>query len=137
MPSTVVFLFTRDLRVHDNPTLQAACGAADRVLPLFVLDDAILSSPCNAPTRAHFLAGALHDLDASLKQLGTNGLVVRRGGVAVETAAVAAEVGADEVHLSADWSGYAQRRQRRLAARLGDDGRRLRHRRRFLEARGR
>jgi len=126
LASTAVLLFTRDLRVHDNPTLHAACRAADRVLPLFVLDETILASPYNAPNRAHFLAGALRDLDANLKQLGANGLVVRRGDVAAEAAQVAAEVGADEVHLSADWSGYAQRRQLRLAARLGDDGRRLR-----------
>ncbi|MBA3718907.1 MAG: deoxyribodipyrimidine photo-lyase, partial [Nocardioidaceae bacterium] len=114
MPSTAVLLFTRDLRLHDNPTLHAACRAADRVVPLFVLDEAILSSPYNAPNRAHFLAGALRDLDANLVQLGANGLVVRGGDVAAEAAAVAAEVGADEVHLSADWSGYAQRRQLRL-----------------------
>ena len=126
MASTAVLLFTRDLRVHDNPTLYAACRAADRVLPLFVLDEMILASPYNAPNRAHFLAGALRDLDAGLKRLGTNGLVVRRGDVIEETAAVATEVGADEVHLSADWSGYAQRRQLGLAARLNDDDRRLR-----------
>jgi len=35
---TAVVLFTRDLRVHDNPALAAACANADRVVPLFVLD---------------------------------------------------------------------------------------------------
>lgn len=36
-----VLLFTRDLRVHDNPALAAALEAAETVLPLFVLDDGI------------------------------------------------------------------------------------------------
>ena len=35
---TAVVLFTRDLRVHDNPALATACANAERVVPLFVLD---------------------------------------------------------------------------------------------------
>jgi hypothetical protein len=38
--SIAVALFTRDLRVHDNPVLTAA-AEADTVIPLFVLDSAI------------------------------------------------------------------------------------------------
>lgn len=124
--STAVVLFTRDLRVHDNPTLHRAVNDADEVVPLFVLDDRIIGSSYNSPNRAGFLAGALHDLDASLKRLGADGLVVRRGDVVEETGAVVDEAGADQVHLSADWSGYAQRRRRRLADRLSESGRGLR-----------
>ena len=40
-----VVLFTRDLRVHDQPALAAATRAAERVLPLFVLDDGLTGSP--------------------------------------------------------------------------------------------
>jgi deoxyribodipyrimidine photo-lyase len=47
--STAIALFTRDLRVHDNPTLAGAADSADRVLPVFVLDDAILGSRYLAP----------------------------------------------------------------------------------------
>ena len=36
-----VVLFTRDLRVHDNPALSTAARAAERVVPLFVHDPAI------------------------------------------------------------------------------------------------
>jgi deoxyribodipyrimidine photo-lyase len=42
--STAIALFTRDLRVHDNPMLTAAVNAADHVVPLFVHDDALVSS---------------------------------------------------------------------------------------------
>ncbi len=38
--SIAVALFTRDLRVHDNPVLTAT-AEADAVIPLFVLDSAI------------------------------------------------------------------------------------------------
>ena len=39
-----VVLFTRDLRVHDNLALSTAAREAERVVPLFVFDDAILGS---------------------------------------------------------------------------------------------
>ena len=44
-----IVLFNRDLRVHDNPAL-AAAARAGRVVPLFVLDEAILSRALRAPT---------------------------------------------------------------------------------------
>ena len=82
-----IVLFTRDLRVHDNPALHAACEECERVVPLFVLDDAVLAV-FGAPNRVAFLLGALRDLDVSLRGLGA-GLVVRRGEVAAEVARVA------------------------------------------------
>ena len=79
---TAIALFTRDLRVHDNPTLQGAIDSAEQVLPVFVLDDAILGSAYLAPNRTSFLVDALRDLDESLKQRGADGLVIRRGDTA-------------------------------------------------------
>ena len=117
MPSTALVLFTRDLRVHDNPAL-AAAAEADAVVPLYVLDDAILRSRYNRPNRAAFLADSLADLDASLRGLGA-GLVIRRGVVADEVARVAEAVDASEVHVAADYSRHAVRRQRQLSAALG------------------
>ena len=35
---TAVVVFTRDLRLHDNPTLRAALDEAETVLPLFSAD---------------------------------------------------------------------------------------------------
>jgi deoxyribodipyrimidine photolyase len=40
----VVVLFTRDLRLHDHPALAAAVDRGERVVPLFVLDDAVLAA---------------------------------------------------------------------------------------------
>jgi deoxyribodipyrimidine photo-lyase len=122
--SVAIVLFTRDLRVHDNPTLAVAARGADSVVPLFVLDSTILGGIANRPNRAAFLVAALRDLDAALRARGA-GLVVRSGDVVAETAALADQVGADVVHVSGDASGYAQRRQERLSQRLVADGRRL------------
>nr|WP_221440588.1 deoxyribodipyrimidine photo-lyase [Jiangella mangrovi] len=121
MEKTAVVLFTRDLRVRDHPALAAACEHADRVVPLFVLDDAILGGRFAAPNRAAFLARALADLREQLRQRGGD-LVLRRGDVVEETIAVVAEAGATALVCSADVSGYAQRRERRLAGACAQQG---------------
>jgi len=72
---TAIVLFTRDLRVHDNPALAVACAAAERVVPLFVHDPAIRSNP----TRHRFLAACLADLRAGLRAgLRTRGVYRQR-----------------------------------------------------------
>jgi DNA photolyase-like FAD binding protein/DNA photolyase len=48
--SVTIALRTRDLRVHDNPVLYAACHAATQVVPLFVLDTAILTGGAITPS---------------------------------------------------------------------------------------
>lgn len=113
---TAVVLFTRDLRIHDNPALAAAVEAAEAVLPLFVLDDAIGSTRYGAAAnRRAFLLESLADLDASLRRLG-GALDVRSGDVVAETVRAAREVRATTVFASADVSPYAVERERRLAA---------------------
>ena len=107
---SAVVLFTRDLRVHDHPALAQAVDEAEFVVPLFVFDEALASSP----NRTRFLLDSLGDLRNSIRRLGGT-LAVRRGDVVAETMRVVAEVGAEAVFLSADVSAYAQARQQRLA----------------------
>ncbi|MCW2902687.1 MAG: deoxyribodipyrimidine photolyase [Streptosporangiaceae bacterium] len=123
--ATAIALFTRDLRVRDNAVLTAAACSSGEVVPLFVLDEGILGGKFNRPNRARFLAESLADLDESLRRLGS-GLVVRRGDVVTEVLALARRTDATEVFASADVSGYAQRRQQRLARELGRERRGLR-----------
>ena len=111
-------MLTRDLRVHDNPTLHAATVGAATVVPLFVLDEAILRSAYNRPNRARFLVECLHDLDAGLRKRGA-GLVVRRGEWVSEVAEIVETTGAEAVHVSGDVSRYSRRRVEALRERLG------------------
>lgn len=99
--------------MHDNPALTAAVAAAGHVVPLFVLDDAVLG-PVAAPNRLAFLGEALHDLSASC----AGALVVRRGETVAELVRLAREVDAPAVFLAEDASAFAQRRARRLAEHL-------------------
>ena len=111
--STVVVLFTRDLRVNDHPALDAAAEGSADVVPVFVFDDELLAG-FGAPNRVAFLLEALADLRSSLASRGS-GLVVRRGSTIVEVLRVAAETGAGGIHVSEDVSAFAQARQTRLS----------------------
>ena len=95
---TAVVLFTRDLRVHDNPALAAAHREAGRVVHLFVRD-ASFPAP---PRRLAFLERLLAEIPD---------LRVAQGDPVEEVARFAPDV----VHCAEDASPYARRRERRLA----------------------
>lgn len=107
-----VMVFTRDLRVRDNPALRAA--ASGPVVPLFVLDDDILSSRFARPNRVGFLVEALSDLDVSLRDRGGR-LVVGRGRWVDEVLRAARAVGAATIHVADDMSAFARHRTDTLA----------------------
>jgi deoxyribodipyrimidine photo-lyase len=106
---TAIVVFTRDLRMRDNPALHQAYRRARQVVPLFVADPAI-SAP---PNRACFLAESLADLRESLRERGAD-LVLRHGDPAAEVIKLAAEVGATAVYLADDVSHYAAARRHAL-----------------------
>jgi deoxyribodipyrimidine photo-lyase len=112
MMNTSIILFTRDLRVSDNPALAAACRS-ERVVPLFVFDDVILAGSFGVPNRVWFLVDCLADLRVSLRRLGGD-LVVRRGDPAAEVARLARHTGAGSLFLADERSGYGTRRLNRL-----------------------
>ena len=109
---TAVVLFTRDLRVHDNPALAAACANAEQVVPLFVLDPALAGL---SPNRDRFLHQGLADLRETLRDRGGD-LVVRdrRPGRRDDQAGRRGRRRRASA-LAADVSAYARRR--RAAAR--------------------
>lgn len=106
-------MFTRDLRVRDNPVLAGALAGAAKVVPCFVTDDAMPASAQRAPNRYGFLVESLVALDRALRERGA-ALVVRRGDWVREVLALARAAGARSVHVARDVSGYAQRRLARL-----------------------
>jgi len=105
-----IVLFTRDLRVRDNPALAMACARARHVLPLFVFDPA-LAVP---PNRARFLAESVAVLRAELRERGGD-LVIRQGEPVSEVIRLARQTAAEAVFVAADVSRYAAQRQQRLA----------------------
>ncbi|MEO5678095.1 MAG: deoxyribodipyrimidine photo-lyase [Acidimicrobiales bacterium] len=116
---TTVVWFRRDLRLADHPALAVAASTGEPVVALFVSDPA-LTAPSGLP-RLAFLAGCLRSLDEAT---GGN-LVVRRGRPADAVSALADEVGAGVVHVSADFGPYGTGRDDAVEAALAGSGRRL------------
>jgi deoxyribodipyrimidine photo-lyase len=114
---TAIVVFTRDLRLHDNPALHQACDRARQVVPLFVADPA-LDAAERSPNRARFLAESLAGLREALRERGAD-LVLRDGDPAAEVIRLAAEVRAGAVYLADDVSHHATARRRHLERECG------------------
>jgi deoxyribodipyrimidine photo-lyase len=110
----------RDFRLHDNPALRAAVDEGGPVLPLFVLDPVLLRSPGQG--RGPWMRASLAALDADLRRGGGPGLTVVHGRPATEVPRVARKVGAEHVHIGADFAPYGRRRDDMVQRALRDAG---------------
>lgn len=106
--TTTVWWLRRDLRLGDNPALTEAAGRG-QVLPVFVLDPALLAGRWASERRQAFLFGGLRALGEQLRQHGGQ-LVVRQGKPAEVLADLQQATGAAAVVAQADFSPYARRR---------------------------
>lgn len=120
----VVHWFRNDLRLTDNVGLSAAAAQADELIPVFVLDDHLLSAAPAAPARQGFLVDCLTRLAGNLAHRGS-ALVVRRGDPVQEIARLQAETRADLVTFNRDYTPYAKRRDARVRARVEAAGARV------------
>jgi deoxyribodipyrimidine photo-lyase len=113
--ATSVMWFRRDLRLGDNPALLEACADGD-VLPLFVLDPALWGPA--GPSRRSYLGASLRSLD---DQLGGR-LSVVRGDPVRRVALAAKAVGAERVHVAADYGPYGHQRDLGVEQALAEAG---------------
>jgi deoxyribodipyrimidine photo-lyase len=115
--------FRRDLRVADNPALLAAGADGVEVVPVFVLDPVFAGS--GAP-RLAYLHDALRMLDASIRERGGHGLLIRNGDPAAVIPALAGELRADAVFVAREYAPYGRRRDATVKEALAADQRHLR-----------
>lgn len=118
---TVIHWFRRDLRVSDNTALHEADVAAERVVPVFCWDEAILRSPDVGAPRVAFLLESLRSLESNLGALGHR-LIVRRGRPDDVLRSLARETGASAVFANRDYEPYARERDARVGAVLAQAG---------------
>ena len=64
MAARSIFWFRRDLRLSDNPALLAAISSSDEIVPVFILDQKLISA--TGTKRLAYLAESLRALDKSL-----------------------------------------------------------------------
>jgi deoxyribodipyrimidine photo-lyase len=108
----VIWWIRRDLRLADNPALNAALETSQTVIPLFILDPALLKKP--APKRQAFLFDGLRALDADLRARGSR-LILRQGRPREELSRLAAECEAKVIFAAEDYSPYARQRDGSIA----------------------
>ncbi len=123
--SAIIHWFRRDLRITDNTALAAAARDADRVIPVFVLDDHYGGDPKIGPARFRFLRESLEELQGALVAAGGR-LVVRPGPAARALPELVAETGATAVYANAEIGPYPDERDAAAAAALRRIGAELR-----------
>jgi len=110
---TVIHWFRRDLRVADNTALSEAARRTERVVPVFIVEDAFRTGADVGPARLAFLLRSLAELKTALSRLGYP-LIVRRGRSAKVLPALAKEIRAEAVFCNKRPEPYAQARDSRV-----------------------
>ena len=120
MTATILW-FRQDLRLADNPALEAA-ALAGPVLPVYVLDDKAAGIWRPGGAQRWWLHHSLAALDGALRARGVPLLLLRGDAVSL-LAGLAEAVGAGAIHAGRLYEPWARARDAALATALG--GRKL------------
>ncbi|MEB3258502.1 MAG: FAD-binding domain-containing protein [Cyanobacteriota bacterium] len=123
-PPRWLFWHRRDLRLADNLGLAAAAAATPAVTGVFVLDPGLLSAPNLAPARLWFLRESLVELAQRWREAGSR-LLLLRGDPGELLPRLAEALGAEVVTWNRDVEPYGRERDRRVAAALQAQGRKV------------
>ena len=113
--SNSLLIFRRDLRLHDNHALNAALRQSQNVFPCFILDKTLLDKIGSNLPRVQYLLNALQELDAALREHGSQ-LHVVYGDPVDAIQQLKTTFKADAVFFHRDISPYAIRRDTALQA---------------------
>ncbi len=122
MSSPALVWFRQDLRLEDNPALHAAAGRP--VLPVFVFDAEAAGEWAYGGAQRWWLDASLRALSDRLTRLGAT-LHIARGRAEEIVPALAAQIGAAEVHAGRLTEPWARARDERTHTLLQAEGRRL------------
>ncbi|MEQ8716436.1 MAG: deoxyribodipyrimidine photo-lyase [Acidimicrobiales bacterium] len=118
MTTTGIVWFRRDLRLHDNPALDAASALCDDIVALFIVDPALFDAA--GPFRRRQLVAHLHALAADVAERDGR-LVIRHGDPVQIVPTLAAELDAG-VWVNADVTPTAVARDDAVDEALAAEG---------------
>jgi len=104
-----IFWFRRDLRLDDNVGLFHALKCDEKVLPIFIFDDTILSQLSKDDARVTFIAKQLENIQHELKHLGKS-LAVFYGNPQEVFYKLISEQEIKMVFTNHDYEPYARKR---------------------------
>ncbi|MGZ8393639.1 MAG: cryptochrome/photolyase family protein [Nitrospira sp.] len=113
--------FRRDLRLHDNPALSAACKECREIVPLFVFDEPLLQSHVFGSACVSFMLGCLEELRRSLEGRGLT-LAWRIGEPIDAVMQTVKDLAIDAVYWNRDYEPAALERDRTIQHRLAHRG---------------
>ena len=122
MPDPVLLWFRQDLRLTDNPALEAV--GSRPCLAVYVLDDEAAGAWAHGAAQRWWLHHSLTALDASLRARGM-ALHLAVGPAARIIPELAGAIGAGEVIAGRMYEPWARARDAALAEALASDGRKL------------
>jgi deoxyribodipyrimidine photo-lyase len=117
--------FRNDLRLVDNTALTAAAQTSSSVVPVYVLDVALLGHAWTGAPRMRFLLDCLDRLAQELERR-QSGLIVTQGKPVDVIPRLAAELSVEQVTWNRDDSPFARRRDARVERALRDAGHEVR-----------
>jgi deoxyribodipyrimidine photo-lyase len=124
MSRTIVW-FRRDLRISDHAPLERAALRGD-VIPVFVLDRALLHHPETASARVAFMLDCLYHLDQEMRERGGR-LILRYGDPVEVLPQLIRETQADGIYSYIDYERiYGRVRDARLNQALTEQGMKIR-----------
>ena len=116
-----IFLFRRDLRLSDNRGLIAAMQSSKQVMPVFIVDSALVKRWSQSTARLAYLGCALRNLDDEIAAYGGRLQVYEGDPAEVLSALVQGQV-IDGVFTSRDYTPFARRRDGKLRACCDENG---------------
>jgi deoxyribodipyrimidine photo-lyase len=117
-----LFWFRTDLRLNDNPALQAALRENDEIIPVYILDERFLQQDewgirRTGPFRLKFLLESLTDLREHLKEVGSN-LIFHQGTPEEYLPQIAAEYDCNSVFASKEYTQEEIKTEKAVAEKL-------------------
>jgi len=117
----VILWFRQDLRLEDNPALQAAIQSGKPILPVYILDEAAEGSWTFGEASRWWLHHALTDLRLQLKGLGGE-LVFQRGKSLELLQNLVSKSGAYALYWNRRYEPLIIKRDKRIKTILSDSG---------------
>ena len=114
-------IFTRDLRIDDNPSLISALGSSEKVTTYFAVEEKFVSeNPVGCEGRLEFLSESLSDLSGAIANRGGE-LQFYCDGV-LRLVKKLCKTGVEAIYMTRDYTPYAIRRENLIRKICSDAG---------------
>ncbi|MFO7677791.1 MAG: deoxyribodipyrimidine photo-lyase [Thermoplasmatota archaeon] len=111
---TSLFIFRRDLRLHDNTALLHALKQSEKVIPLFIIDDLQQNHPYFSSNAFEFMINSLKELKKQIQKKGS-GLLIIKGEVLGVLNNLKKDTSYESIHVNQDYTPFSKKRDASIA----------------------